>query len=199
MNRDEAFYAETLFDKLEKYKSPKFHQSVKELRDIFQPIIDNERTKEAREKHLDKYSYGKFTPRKRVAQVAGTISSAISFYEEAYTNVDKLNKSQQDLLHKIELLDATEEELLQSAKDLQELQTIRRESKDFVELMGEFYKVAKQIEEAGYLKKLYQVVTDIDETIKRMENRSYKVREKTALAEAFEKAESKIASNLVSV
>jgi hypothetical protein len=194
MDVEKLYRAEALFNQLEKYKSPKFHRSIQELREIFQPIIDNEYNKQAKKKHLDKYSYGYFMPQKKVGQVTEGLTNAISFYEEAYANVGKMNNAQIDLLHKIEILDLSEEELLQSAKELQEVQFIRRESKDFVHLMEEFYALACELKDKGYLKRLGRVSSDINKKVEQLESRTYKVRDKTALAEAFEKA-----NNLVEV
>lgn len=197
MDKDLAVYAETLFDSLEKYKTPKFQWTVRELRDIFQPMIDNEKKKEISKKHLDKYSYGKYVPTKRAAQAVHSLTNAISLYEEAYNNVHVANQSQIDLLHKIEILDQTEEELLQSAKELQEIQAIRREAKDFVALMEEFYEFSKELKEKGYIERLGRIISAMNQKVETLNNRTYKVREKTALAEAFQKAKSKAAPQLV--
>jgi hypothetical protein len=188
MDVEKLLRAETLFNQLEKYKSPKFHRNIQELREIFQPIIDNEYNKQAKKKHLDKYSYGYYTPSKKVSNVIESLTNAISFYEEAYANVGKMNNAQIDLLHKIEILDLSEEELLQSAKELQEVQFIRREAKDFVHLMEDFYTLACELKDKGYLKRLGRVASDINTKMENLESRTYKVRDKTALAEAFEKA-----------
>ena len=60
--------ADELFNSLETYKTPKFQEIVKELRDIVQPIIENERSKQEKVQYKLQYSYGKYTPYQRIAQ-----------------------------------------------------------------------------------------------------------------------------------
>lgn len=160
---------------------------VSELRDTFQPIIDNEKNKQKKKNLSLKYSYAKYEPRKRIMHAIEALSNGPRLYEEALENVEKCNRLTQDILHAMELLEADEEQLKLWAGELKDIRLNRREAKDFVEVMEPLYKFT--VKNKQLVTSLGQIHTEMQKIMRQKENRTYKVREKTSLAEAFEKAE----------
>lgn len=188
MDYEKALEAEQLFNELGKYQYPYISEKVTALREYFQPIIDNEKDKQTKKKYKLRYSYGKASPRELVQNALNAFSQSVALYEEANSNVEYCQRAIQDILHAMELLEASDKQLIEWARELKELRLIRREAKDFAELSQPLYQFAQKHKSIG--KELGQIHGEVNKLYTKMDNRSYKVREKTSLAEAFEQAES---------
>lgn len=185
MSRESILNAQGAFEILDTYQSQRIKEAVTTLREAFEPIITKNVKEISMEKYNLKYSYKNFFPEKRVSQVIDTLSSAITIYEEAADNEAKANKTTQDILHAIELLDLSEDEMVTMARELHEIRKIRREAKDFTEIMLPLYDLACKYQHIT--KELTQVKSEMQKIANQKENRTYKVRERTDLAEKFEK------------
>lgn len=188
MDYEKVLAAEELFNDLERKKIPWLKDKVAELRETFQPIIDNEKTKQKKKKLALKCSYAKYEPRKKIMHAIDALSNGPRLYEEASENAEKCNRLTQDILHAMELLEADEEQLRNWAEELKDIRINRREAKDFVDVMEPLYKFA--LKNKQLITSLGQIHTEMQNIMKQKETRSYKVREKTSLAEAFEQADS---------
>ena len=113
------------------------------------------------------------------------LSNSIKTYETAAENLERTHKATQDLLHALELLDLSEDEMIQMARDLHEVRRIRRESKDFTEIMLPMYDLACKYD--FLIKEFSSAMVEMQEIASRKEKRIYKVRERVDLAEKFER------------
>jgi dsDNA-specific endonuclease/ATPase MutS2 len=131
-----------------------------------------------------KYSYKQFDPIVKAQNVITILTGTISLYEEACNNLEKTQRIQNDLLHAVELLDLSEEELLKTVKELHAVRRVRREAKDFTEIMLPLYDLACKYQ--PIVKEFSSALSEMQKIAKGKETRSYKVREKVSLADKFE-------------
>ncbi|PLR72219.1 hypothetical protein [Bacillus sp. UMB0728] len=183
MDINEAHEVESILAKLECQG-----MDVKRLSQILTPMIENEKAKEFKEKRKIKYSWGKFDPVKTISRIS-EIFNAETLFEEASYEESVLNNETNDILHVFELLDLSDDELLDYAKKLREIKQYRRRAKDFVEIirpLRDYVNENKQV-----LKKLGNVRAETERIVARLENRQYKPRVDTTLEHAFKKASGK--------
>lgn len=184
---NEANKAEELFNRLELFDHD-YRDLVSELRNIFQPIMDNERAKQIRLKHVKRFSYAKFDPMQKMSQVIGTLNTFIAHYEEALDNLEQTQKSQSDILHAIELLDLDSDEMMHMVRDLKIVRTLRRESKDFVALAEPAYTYMVKLKTNGILKELALIDKEIKDKAEKMQDRGYYPRVMVELSQRFQEA-----------
>lgn len=184
MDKEAALQAEEALDFLDTYQYPKVKEAVQTLREAFQPIIEREKDKAIKKKHGIDWRYG-WNPIVKVQQVIDAITNARVMYEQAASSLEKTQKVQQDFLHAIELLDLTEEEEINMIREMREVRKIRRDAKDQTEIMLPLYDLACKYEHIT--KEFNQALKEMQRIAEYKQNRKYNVREKTDLAERFEK------------
>jgi prophage DNA circulation protein len=159
-------------DILDTYQSPKLKEVSRVLKEAVSVIpVENEERG--------------FDPLQKAHQMIEILNHSIKTYETAAENLEKTHKATQDLLHALELLDLSEDEMIQMARDLHEVRRIRRESKDFTEIMLPMYDLACKYQHLT--QEFSSAMAEMQEIASRKEKRRYIVRERTDLAEKFEK------------
>ena len=88
----------------------------------------------------------------------------------------KIDKEIQDLLHKIEMEDCTEEESLRIIKRIKELRQERRTCKDYLSLVAPILEFLKDDANAKCLKTLANIAGRVNNKAKQMQNRIYFMR-----------------------
>ena len=185
MNYKDALEAEDLFSKLEKYKY--VMPQVARLREIFMPMVENEKEKQMRKDKNIHRSWNKYTPHVEVQRAATALANAITFYEEAEKEISSWQRETQDILHALELTDMNDEEMTELMKELKEIRIHRRVAKNFVEVLEPFYNYAK--DNKSIIKELGKVQNEVSKLNESIDNRKYKVREKITLRDRFENAD----------
>ena len=90
----------------------------------------------------------------------------------------KIDKEIQDLLHKIEMEDCTEEESLRIIKRIKELRQERRTCKDYLSLVAPILEFLKDDANAKCLKTLVNIAGRVNNKAHQMQNRIYFMRTK---------------------
>lgn len=88
----------------------------------------------------------------------------------------KYEKRQQDLLHKLELEDYSDDSVLDFAKQMKEIRQKRRECKDFLQLVSPVTEFLKDETNAKPLKTLANLMGRVNNEAKKMGNRIYFMR-----------------------
>lgn len=187
MDRDTAIQAEKALDFLDTYNYPKIKEAVHELRNVFQPMIEKTKQEKAMRDNNLKWSYKMFEPHVKVAQAIELFNRSISLYEEAADNLEKTQGATQDILHAIELCELDEDEMLKLVRDLHEIRRIRREAKDFTDIMLPMYNLAYKYRDVT--SELTRIQGEMNRLAQGKENRKYNPREKTELKEKFQAAQ----------
>lgn len=169
-------------DEIDFVVSQKIKQVYENLKEYFEKVED--RANKRNEKI--KYSYQEFNPISEVTKVINGLSNAIALYGQANEEINYYNNETQDILHAIELTDMDEETSMKLFNDLKKNRENRRIAKNFVELVEPLHDIArnnvKLINELGKVQAKIQITESV------ISNRKYRVREKTDLELAFEKA-----------
>jgi len=137
-----------------------------------------------------KYEYGNFIPESEISKAVNALSNAPLLYEGALNDLEYYNSEGNDLMHAIEMLDFDDEKGVQLLRQLKENRTKRRVCKNFLELVRPLRDVS--IHNPSFLKKLSEAQGQIQKIKETLDKRKYYVREKTDLAEAFEKAKERV-------
>ena len=185
MTRESILNAQGAFEILDTYQSHRIKEAVAALREAFEPIIENEKKKGLRGKQNMNVVNDSFDPLRDGQKIIQVFNNSIQAYETASINLEKAHKSTQDILHAIELLDLSEEEMIQMARDLHEVRRIRRESKDLTEVMLPLYDLAFKYQHIT--EEFKAAVSEMHRITKQKEKRIYTVRERVDLAEKFER------------
>lgn len=185
MNRKQAYEAEEILQRLENHDY--ISEDVNRLKEIIQPMIDNEKEKEFKEKRNVKTSYRNFNPHREVQYAVQALSKPISLYNEANQEIEVYQRETQDILHALELTDLDDEKMTELMQELRRIRIYRRMAKNFIEIVEPLYKFA--MENRMLAKNLGRVAGEIHKIKENIDNRAYYVREKTSLREAFESAD----------
>lgn len=172
MSREFNLDVQGALDVLDTYQSPK----LKEVSRVLKEAVSVKPT-ETKEGHFD--------PLQKAHQVVEILNNSVQAYETAAGNLERSHKATQDILHAIELLELSEDEMVQMARDLHEVRRIRRESKDFTEIMLPLYDLACKYQHIT--SEFNTAYSEMQKIASLKENRTYKVRERVDLAEKFEK------------
>lgn len=185
MEKDIVLAAEEALESLDNYQSAKIKEAAEALRAALNPIIERTKKKERRkEAGLESVTYENYEPFIRVQQVIGNINNAIKTYEAAAEVEQKTHKRTQDILHAIELLDLSEEEMIGMVRELRSIRQVRREAKDFTDVMLPLYDVA--CKHQHIVKDFQSAWSEMQKIAAKMERRGYTPREKTELTDKFE-------------
>ena len=95
---------------------------------------------------------------------------------EVEADESKIDKEIQDLLHKIEMEDCTEEESLKIIKRIKELRQERRTCKDYLTLVAPILEFLKDESNAKCLKTLANIAGRVNNKAKQLNNRIYFMR-----------------------
>lgn len=94
----------------------------------------------------------------------------------ATKEVNRCNDTIRDIMHKIEIEDYDEKEILEELKKVKQYKQERRESKDFLELVEPFVEFLKDEDNAKMVKTLANIAGRINNKAKQMNNRIYFIR-----------------------
>jgi hypothetical protein len=187
LNREEAYEAEAILENLVKSNIHKKNKGeLERLLELIVPVAENERLKEYKESLGIKWSWSNFHPKNRLQSAINTLTSVVNHHQEAKLEEDVYEKETQDLLHALEITNPTDEQLLEYGRELQMLRQKRRNAKDFMEIAAPLFHYSTK--NRNVIKELGQVLTEMNRIMEVLENRTYKIREKTSLQEAFDKA-----------
>ena len=178
-----------LLTELEQYNYTFIKEKVDKIRTIVQPLMNSDKDKEFRAVRKLKYSWGGVDPNSFIQATVTNLKSITNFNKEATEELRVLDNETQDILHALEFLDNTEEEMVKLSQDLSEIRKNRRKAKSFIELSS--YLVGFVEYNKTAVKQLVDVSTNTQACFGKLERRTYTPREKTALAEAFEKLNKK--------
>lgn len=188
MEKDELLEVEQLLNELSQYEYSQIKPRVARLREVLKPILDAERRKFYRSENNLKSSVDRDIV-KEVVAAQGMLNGIRTMYKRAYEEVGFHDNATNDLLHALELLEG-DEELVEYTKELRETRIMRREAKDFQEVVNPM---------VSFINKNAQVIKQFNEAVKEMESakeiqerRTYKPRVKTEMEIAFEKALAKV-------
>lgn len=176
--------AEQLLDELSVYNYPAIKPKVKQLQDILKPKLESERRKKIRAE-LNLKSSVPHDMLKVARHNHQLLAGVQTMHKRARDEVNFYDRSTSDLLHALELFDE-DAELLAYTKDLKELRHMRREAKDFVELLAPLVSFASRHKDA--IRDLRTAINDMEHIKNRMANRTYNPRERTDLEAAFRRA-----------
>ena len=151
--------------------------------------MNSDKDKEFRAVRKLKYSWGGVDPNSFIQATVTNLKSITNFNKEATEELRVLDNETQDILHALEFLDNTEEEMVKLSQDLAEIRKNRRKAKSFIELSSYLVDFVEYNKTA--VKNLVDVSTNTQACFGKLERRTYTPREKTALAEAFEKLNKK--------
>jgi hypothetical protein len=184
MDYNDCLEAEQLFQELEKYKYASPH--VNRLREIFEPIIQNEKDKQFKRQRDIKTTWNNFVPHREVSKTIQCLSNAIHLYGNAKEEIEAYQRETQDILHALEIADLTDEEMATLMKDLQKIRILRRQAKNFVEAVEPLYIYASN--NKPLIKELGKVQSEIVKKNETINKKKYRVREKSSLQVAFDEA-----------
>ena len=178
-----------LLTELEQYNYTFIKEKVDKIRTIVQPLMNSDKDKEFRAVRKLKYSWGGVDPNSFIQATVTNLKSITNFNKEATEELRVLDNETQDILHALEFLDNTEEDMVKLSQDLTEIRKNRRKAKSFIELSSYLVDFVEYNKTA--VKNLVDVSTNTQACFGKLERRTYTPREKTALAEAFEKLNKK--------
>ena len=131
-------------------------------------IVSTQETTEVQEETIAELDcIAKFWQFLHQVETKSTISAA---------DESKYDKEIQDLLHKIEMEDCTEEESLKIIKRIKELRQERRTCKDYLSLVAPILEFLKDESNAKCLKTLANIAGRVNNKAKQMQNRIYFMR-----------------------
>jgi endonuclease III len=160
-------------------------EDVKRLKEIFEPIHEQEQHKMYKRERDIKWSWKDFDPRIR-AERAFSLLSVLSHFNEAETEVRFHDTETIDILHALELLDMDKKESLELLENLKTVRLYRRKAKDFLEIAKPLRDFVSKNEHI--FRQLVKVNEDIKAKMDKLEDRTYTPRVSTAMEEAFKKA-----------
>ena len=175
---------------LEKYNYPYIQEKVIRVREIVQPLIIKKREQSFKAKRRLKYSWSNFDPNSRIQTMVNDLKSVSKYHKEALEELKTYDNETQDILHALEFLDNSDEEMHKMSEQLSEIRKSRRKAKNFIELSSylcEFSETNK-----GFIDKLDKVSVNTQSCFDKLERRKYTPRELTALAVAFEKVKEEV-------
>lgn len=185
MNTEDVEKLDETLKELEKYNYPHIQSKVGTIRELVTPIIEAEKQKSFRRQRKLKYSWGNFDVVSRVQTMTNDLKSITKYHEEALEELRVYDNETQDILHALEFLENTDEEMMKMSEELADIRKNRRKAKNFIELSTYLCEFANQNRQA--VNKLAEASRNTKACVAKLERRTYTPREKTALAVAFEK------------
>ena len=168
---------------LEKYNYSYIQEKISRVRDIVDPLIESEKRQEFKRERKLKYSWANFEPYSRVQTMVNDLKSVSKFSKEAQDELRCYDNETQDILHALEFLDNTPEEMLKLSQDLSEIRKNRRVAKSFIELSSSLVEFVESNRTS--IDKLVKVSVNTQSCFDKLERRMYTPKAKTSLAEAF--------------
>lgn len=187
MNREEVYEAEAILEDLAGSNLHINHrEQIERLLELFVPVAEKERLKEYKNDRGIKWSWQDFHPHKKLQDAIRTLSSAVTFHQEAKLEEDTYERETQDILHALELAELDDDQILEIGKELQLLRQKRRNAKDFMELVAPLF--AYSVKNRPVIKELSQILSEMEQIMNSWENRRYTARERTDLQSEFDNA-----------
>lgn len=187
MIREHVLEMEQILHRFSESNLPEQQQiDLHKIKEFLMPIIETEKERMEKEALGLKYSWLKFHPLKKLQDAVNTLSSVTNLFIEAKEAEEVYERETQDLLHQIELTETDSEENDEIVENLRHLRKQRRNAKDFLDLAAPLKNYS--LHNRQVIRDLGQVHAEMIQISKNLDNRSYKVREKTSLQEAFDKA-----------
>jgi hypothetical protein len=188
MTDEEMVELELLLTDLKRYKHPYIKNKVKRLDEIFQPMLDKYKKRIEKNEKNKRYAFNDFNPVVKCQQVQSVLKQLPGYYQDASLAASRSEGEMQDILHKLELEELTDDEILQAGKRLKEVRKTRRLANDFVSLAEPLKKFLDG--HPQFIKKFSQLTGDVMAKERKLSNRIYTPRVPTAIEKAFEKAKS---------
>lgn len=186
MTNEEIAELEKALQDIESKGYKRIVESLDVVKRYIEPIVNKQKeTNYKRERNLKDSFRFLHTP-SAVPRMQTDLKSSVIFMKELEDIVTYCDREIQDLLHFVELVELTDEEMLDAVKKLKEARNERRKAKDNMALLrplADFYRINKKV-----LDGLSRVHAEVSNVEKNLKARNYKPRELTALEEAFNKA-----------
>lgn len=184
MREVDLYEVENLLHEISRFK--KSDNQVSRIQELLQPIFDNERAKEERDKRKLSTSYMKYNVEKEISRAVNALTGIRTLFKLATEDLKRLHGEEQDILHALELTDLSMDELVEITGELKQVRIMRRVAKNFLESAQALNDFAEDNDKLA--KQLQGVAGVTRKTVGTIERRRYTVREKTTLQEAFENA-----------
>lgn len=184
MTEEETLEIENLLNELLQYEYPQTKQRATRLKELLTPGLEAEKRKHYRARNNLKSSVDRDIV-KEVATAQAMFNGISTMYRRAYDEVGYHDNATNDLLHALELLE-DDEELVDYTRQLRDTRKMRREAKDFQEVVSPMVNFMNRNRKV--IKEFNEAVEEMRRAEKKQENRSYTPRVKTEMELAFEKA-----------
>lgn len=183
LTRGEIYEAESLLKNLATSNVHKKHRDeIERLLDLIEPLAERERAKEYTEELNIDLGWQSYDPRRKLQEIISTLKAAETFHREAKKTTETYERETQDILHALEITEPTDKEKVEYADALQELRIKRRIAKDFMEM------VKPVIANLDIITEIDVILDQVNEVEQGLKSRTYKIRERKTLKEAFERA-----------
>lgn len=190
MDSQEIMEALDLVNKLTTYKHYNVSQNAERLQEILLPVLSSMRDREIRREQFSDApngeTYGGYYPVKEAQKAFTALHQATIFFSQSGDDIKRYQEQTQDLLHGLELLDASEEELMGYATELKDVRQARRRVKDFQEQVRPLRDWS--VKNRTAVNQLKSIVGEITKIQDGQKERSYTPRAETSVGEAFKQA-----------
>lgn len=173
---------EELLIELSQYEYKQVKPKVERIRKLFKPFMEGEHRKNYRLENKLKSSVDRDIVNE-VRNAQSTLGGIPTMNKRAYDEVGYHDKVTNDLLHALELLE-DDEKLTEYTKQLRSTRQMRREAKDFHTVTQPMMSFINRNKKA--IKEFNEAVVEMQEQKKKLDNRSYKPRVITELADELE-------------
>lgn len=184
MEYEEIVEVEKLLEELSTYGYSQIKPRVARIKELLKSDLEGQKRSHYRLENKLKSSVDKDVV-KEVSTAQATLSGIKTMYQRAYDEVGYHNNATSDLLHALELLD-DDDLLMAHATQLRETRQMRREAKDFQELMNPMVSFINHNGKA--IKEFNEAVNEMRKIQEGMAGRRYTTRVKTDIQLAFDKA-----------
>lgn len=184
MDYESLVEVEQILDELSKYEYSQVKPRVNKLKELLKPGIEAERRRHYRVNNNLKSSVDRDIVQE-LTQAQNVINGVRTMNKRAYDEVGYHDKATNDLLHALELLD-DDSELVEYTKELRDTRKMRREAKDFLDVVNPVVTFVNRNPEA--MKDLNKAIDDTRINKEKQANRTYTPRVKTEMEVALEKA-----------
>jgi hypothetical protein len=138
MKKEHLDVLESIIEKMGFYKNKVISSEREKLQEVFdyylQEYEENKHKNEDKKKDKKGVSFGGYNLSVEIPRIVTSLTRVSVQKEKAEEEIELHNQSIQDILHVFELLELTEEELIEYGQQLTDIRKQRRIAKDFVDL-----------------------------------------------------------------
>lgn len=190
MKSEEVMEALDLVNKLTTYKHYNVSQNAERLQELILPVLTSIRDKALRREQFsgtqNGENYADYFPDREAQKAFNALNQAMLFFDQSGDDIKRYQEQTQDLLHGLELLDASEEELMGYATELKDVRQARRRVKDFQEQVKPLRDWS--VKNRSAVNQLKTLVGEIHRIQATQKERNYIPRAETSVGEAFKQA-----------